>query len=155
MKVFYWAPFFTEIATISAVINSARSLVKYPKNNKYSVMGITAMGGADQHSFTFSKPDTNICPKEPCYLKNEWVGNNKIISETIGEPFNNSHNAILECKKNPNCIGINFWPYGINFDNDGEYYLKKNDSNLTIEKSFSGKTKVWYNKAVTLEPKVN
>ena len=34
MKVFYWAPFFTEIATISAVINSAKSLLRYPKNNK-------------------------------------------------------------------------------------------------------------------------
>ena len=49
MKIFYWSPFFTEIATISAVINSARSLVKYPKNNKYSVSIINAIGEWDEY----------------------------------------------------------------------------------------------------------
>ena len=49
MKIFYWSPFFTEIATISAVINSAQSLIKYSKNNKYSVSIINAIGEWDKY----------------------------------------------------------------------------------------------------------
>ena len=55
MKVFYWAPFFTEIATISAVINSAKSLLRYPKNNKYSVSIINAIGEWDEYQTTINK----------------------------------------------------------------------------------------------------
>ena len=44
MKVFYWSPFFTKIATIAAVINSAKSLLKYNKQNKYSISIINAIG---------------------------------------------------------------------------------------------------------------
>ena len=44
MKIFYWSPFFTKIATISAVLNSAKSLVKYQKDNLYSVSIINAIG---------------------------------------------------------------------------------------------------------------
>ena len=32
MKIYYWSPFFTNIATVSAVINSAESLIKYSKD---------------------------------------------------------------------------------------------------------------------------
>jgi len=49
MKVFYWSPFFSEIATISAVINSAKSLIKYSKNNKYTVSIINAIGEWDKY----------------------------------------------------------------------------------------------------------
>ena len=55
MKVFYWAPFFTEIATISAVINSAKSLLKYSKSNKYSVSIINAIGEWDEYQTTINK----------------------------------------------------------------------------------------------------
>ena len=55
MKVFYWSPFFAEIATISAVINSARSLVKYSKNNKYSVSIINAIGEWDEYQKIINK----------------------------------------------------------------------------------------------------
>ena len=55
MKVFYWSPFFTEIATISAVINSAKSLIKYPKKDKYSVRIINAIGEWDEHERTNTK----------------------------------------------------------------------------------------------------
>ena len=34
MKVFYWSPFFTKIATITAVINSAKSLLRYNKKKQ-------------------------------------------------------------------------------------------------------------------------
>ena len=44
MKVFYWSPFFTKVATITAVINSAKSLLKYNKKNRYSVSIINAIG---------------------------------------------------------------------------------------------------------------
>jgi glycosyltransferase involved in cell wall biosynthesis len=44
MKVFYWSPFFTKIATINAVLDSAKSLVRYGINDQYSVSIINAIG---------------------------------------------------------------------------------------------------------------
>ena len=32
-KIFYWSPFFSEIATIKAVLNSAISISKFSKDN--------------------------------------------------------------------------------------------------------------------------
>ena len=55
MKVFYWSPFFRKIATISAVINSAKSLVKYHKNNKYSVSIIDAIGEWNEYKENVNK----------------------------------------------------------------------------------------------------
>jgi hypothetical protein len=55
MKVFYWSPFFSEVATISAVINSTKSLIKYSKNNKYSVSIIDAIGEWDNYKKFISK----------------------------------------------------------------------------------------------------
>ena len=55
MKVFYWSPFFNKIATISAVINSAKSLVRYNKNNKYSVSIINAVGEWNKYQETVNK----------------------------------------------------------------------------------------------------
>ena len=44
MKIFYWSPFFTNIATIKAVIKSAESLVKFSEEKKYNVSIIDAIG---------------------------------------------------------------------------------------------------------------
>ena len=44
MKIFYWSPFFSNIATVKAVINSAKSLVKYRQTKKYDVNIINAIG---------------------------------------------------------------------------------------------------------------
>ena len=44
MKIYYWSPFFTNVATIKAVIRSAESLIKYSKNKKYEVSLIDAIG---------------------------------------------------------------------------------------------------------------
>ena len=57
MKIFYWSPFFTNIATIKAVIKSAESLVKFSKEKKYDVSLIDAIG--------------------------EWSPYNEIISEKV------------------------------------------------------------------------
>ena len=43
MKIFYWSPFFSNIATIRAVFDSAKSLTKYRKDN-YDVSIINAIG---------------------------------------------------------------------------------------------------------------
>ena len=43
-KIFYWSPFFSNIATVKAVINSAKSLVKYRQTKKYDVNIINAIG---------------------------------------------------------------------------------------------------------------
>ena len=55
MKVFYWSPFFTKIATITAVINSAKSLLKYNKKNKYSVSIINAIGEWNNYKKTINE----------------------------------------------------------------------------------------------------
>ena len=44
MKIYYWSPFFTNIATIKAVIRSAESLVKFSKKEKYNVSLVDAIG---------------------------------------------------------------------------------------------------------------
>ena len=61
MKVFYWSPFFTKIATITAVINSAKSLLRYNKKNKYSVSIINAIGEWNDYKKTI---DENVVFKE-------------------------------------------------------------------------------------------
>ena len=55
IKVFYWSPFFAKIATISAVINSAKSLLKYNKQNKYSVSIINAIGEWNDYKMNIDK----------------------------------------------------------------------------------------------------
>ncbi len=47
MKIYYWSPFFTNIATIKAVIKSAESLINFEKNKKYEVALIDAIGEWD------------------------------------------------------------------------------------------------------------
>ena len=42
MKIFYWAPILSNIATLKAVVNSAESLMIY--SNKYDVTLINAAG---------------------------------------------------------------------------------------------------------------
>mgnify|MGYP006105886511 CR=1 FL=1 len=49
MKIFYWSPFFSNIATVRAVINSAKSLIKYQKDNKHDVCVINAIGEWDDY----------------------------------------------------------------------------------------------------------
>ena len=49
MKIFYWSPFFSNIATIKAVTRSAESLIKFPQNKKYKVSLIDAIGEWEQN----------------------------------------------------------------------------------------------------------
>ena len=49
MKIFYWSPFFSNVATIKAVTRSAESLIKFPRNDKYQVSLIDAIGEWDQY----------------------------------------------------------------------------------------------------------
>ena len=45
MKIFYWAPFISKVATVSSVIRSAESILKYSKNEKnINVAIIDAIG---------------------------------------------------------------------------------------------------------------
>lgn len=44
MKIFYWSPFLSNIATIDAVINSVKSLKKYDKSNFYELCILDAAG---------------------------------------------------------------------------------------------------------------
>ena len=48
MKVYYWSPFISKVATVSSVIRSAESLIKYSKQN-ISVSLVDAIGEWDQY----------------------------------------------------------------------------------------------------------
>ena len=50
-SVYYWSPFLTHVATISAVIESAKSLQKYSK--KYDPVIIDVCGEFESYSKTF------------------------------------------------------------------------------------------------------
>lgn len=54
LKIFYWSPFISKVATIKAVINSAYSLIKFG-TNKYDVKIINAVGEWDEFSSILSK----------------------------------------------------------------------------------------------------
>ena len=49
MKIFYWSPFFSNVATIKAVTRSAAALVKFPRDEKYKVSLIDAIGEWEQN----------------------------------------------------------------------------------------------------------
>lgn len=49
MKIFYWSPFFSNVATIKAVTRSAISLIKFPKNKQYKVSLVDAIGEWEQN----------------------------------------------------------------------------------------------------------
>tara|TARA_B110000261_G_C13061955_1_gene348551 strand:- start:49 stop:1185 length:1137 start_codon:yes stop_codon:yes gene_type:complete len=55
MKIFYWSPFFTNIATIKAVIRSAESLVKFYKKQKIDVSLINSIGEWDSFDKQINK----------------------------------------------------------------------------------------------------
>ena len=44
MKLFYWSPFLSDIATVDAVINSINSLKRYSKKNKFKTFIIDSTG---------------------------------------------------------------------------------------------------------------
>ena len=54
MKIYYWSPFFTNIATIKAVIRSAESLVKFSKE-KNDISLIDAIGEWDEYKNIINK----------------------------------------------------------------------------------------------------
>jgi glycosyltransferase involved in cell wall biosynthesis len=55
MKIYYWSPFFTNIATIKAVIRSAESLVKFYKKEKIDVSLINSIGEWDKFEKQINK----------------------------------------------------------------------------------------------------
>ena len=55
MKIFYWSPFFTNVATIKAVTRSAETLIRFPKTEKYKVSLIDAIGEWEQNMDIINK----------------------------------------------------------------------------------------------------
>ena len=49
MKVYYWSPFISKVATVSSVLRSSESLIKYSKQN-ISVFLVDAIGEWDQYT---------------------------------------------------------------------------------------------------------
>ena len=50
MKLFYWSPFLSNIATVDAVINSINSLNRYGEKNQYKTFLIDASGEWEEKS---------------------------------------------------------------------------------------------------------
>ena len=44
MKLFYWSPFLSNIATVDAVVNSVNSIKKYDKKKRYQTFIIDSVG---------------------------------------------------------------------------------------------------------------
>ena len=66
LKVYYWSPHISNVATVKSVIHSALSLKKYTKNIEVSILNI--FGEWDNHK--------NSLIKEEILLKNINISNN-------------------------------------------------------------------------------
>ena len=69
-KIFYWSPITSNIATKKAVINSAKSLVKYSSN--YQVTLINVAGEFNESDLSESNIDTHNLSDE--FLKKKFIG---------------------------------------------------------------------------------
>ena len=58
MKVFYWSPHLSHVATVSAVINSAEALCKYSQNTINSTI-INSIGEWDEYKNELNKKKVN------------------------------------------------------------------------------------------------
>ena len=56
MKIFYWSPFISKVATVSSVIRSAESIIKYcDTKKKINVSIIDAIGEWDSYKNNINK----------------------------------------------------------------------------------------------------
>ena len=69
MDIFYWSPFISKVATVSSVIRSAETLVKYSKK-KINVSLIDAIGEWDEYKNTIDPRINLIKLNKKNYYKN-------------------------------------------------------------------------------------
>ena len=81
MKIYYWSPFFTNIATSKAVIRSAESLVKFYKKEKITVALIDSIGEWDKFEKQINK-NINIIKLNKIKLLN-YLPKNGFIKSRI------------------------------------------------------------------------
>ena len=82
MKIFYWSPFFTKIATISSVIKSAESLIKYEKKElNVDVALIDAIGEWDSFKNIISSKIRIIKLNQKNYI--EQIPKNTFIKSRV------------------------------------------------------------------------
>ena len=81
MKIYYWSPFFTNIATIKAVVRSAESLIKFYKKEKIDVSLINSIGEWDKFEKQINK-DINIIRLNKIKLIN-YLPKNSFIKSRI------------------------------------------------------------------------
>jgi glycosyltransferase involved in cell wall biosynthesis len=67
MKIFYWAPFLSNIATVDAVLKSISSLNKYDKNKEFETHIIDAVGEWSQNDSRFKKVNIKKIYKKDIY----------------------------------------------------------------------------------------
>ena len=67
MKIFYWAPFLSNIATVDAVLKSINSLNKYDKKKEFETHIIDAVGEWSQNDSRFKKVNIKKIYKKDIY----------------------------------------------------------------------------------------
>ena len=85
MKIYYWSPFFSNIATISAVIKSAESIIKYQKKTQTEVSLIDAIGEWENYKNKINKKINIIKLNRKNYIN--YIPKNSYIKSRISYIF--------------------------------------------------------------------
>ena len=85
MKIYYWAPFFSNVATINAVIRSAKSIVRYDKKSETKVTLIDAIGEWNNYG-NLIKEEINIVKLNHINFIN-YIPKNSYIKSRISYLF--------------------------------------------------------------------
>ena len=85
MKIYYWSPFFSNIATINAVIKSAESIIKYQKKKEIEVSLIDAIGEWENYKNKINKKINIIKLNRKNYIN--YIPKNSYIKSRISYIF--------------------------------------------------------------------
>ena len=85
MKIYYWSPFFSHIATINAVIKSAESIIKYQKKKQMEVSLIDAIGEWENYKNKINKKINIIKLNRKNYIN--YIPKNSYIKSRISYIF--------------------------------------------------------------------
>ena len=85
MKIYYWSPFFSNIATINAVIKSAESIIKYQKKKQMEVSLIDAIGEWENYKNKINKKINIIKLNRKNYIN--YIPKNSYIKSRISYIF--------------------------------------------------------------------
>ena len=74
MKIFYWSPFISKVATVSTVIRSAESILKYSKKEYYFFAVVYYFGPESAGFRLFFRPNAFRVPLDAIPSRSRRVG---------------------------------------------------------------------------------